>query len=1546
MPAPKNSPATHAFFTQLLACIVGILLLCPDGSALGKNVTRDGATPTRLIGKPIVEQIPPAAPQPADGAPAPAVRNTDITCPGLAALPPNASHTKDQDSWGSITIAQPKIWQFERVSALLDGLLRDVEGVSLADLTQLDPNAQNAAAVRFVQSALEVGVQYDQAAAVTNGIARKNYQLQSEAQTQRFEADNAYIQLLTQQRNVQTAQLLSAQNTVNSLQPLADAKTISTEQQQQLDVAKSRVASLTTSLASVNDSIGKASLSTLAAAPTLQDTSVQPPASGAETHSSLLGFGDFLSKLPQGVQDNLSASLKAPSLPATKRLDNFMTLLYERLSREVSVLQDDLVRNPDNVAYLLQFDVGLYPSKKATDHTARVEFQIDCPGCKVYSLYPGQSSYNIGNFSASSKRTTLWGNFLTLIGFGASASYRRQQDQIQGSLIQSVYTAGFQDGLNDDPDPGNHSIPDGASAIQKFGWYYGAAPFERTVTPGIRSTFALVTVPRDSIDNARDVFGNSSACLPFHVNGAWAKNNNPEDQRTWVSPLGRVGRWGAYPLYVGSNKQLIEKAAETDADHEPSVLGGIKYLPSVIRKSTSVKLPAASEELSLVARREKDKLHIVRMEYNTVYAEAVPAIPPLPVVPALPLPSPTATPAAPAAKTPPPAPPASPAPPLDQFAPCLPRQCAGMLLRLDRPIDPNLVVTVRSEPLKRVRDSRGRATSILPATQSGSDISAQLNSAALTVGGNLLLKAVQIDRSLLESDKVEPNSWFPLNSNELFLNISKDLATDDEFPVIQITDPSGTIVVPHDLSKGSTELIINGLRMRPQSRLSVERELLRTYASEQAARAFQIVNAVDCPPVYGSLSYNKICRDSVEYVELLKSKPPADNAPITAGPYPYSTYIPLFLPDTSPQRLYARVGETSEDILIGFLPHQPGEADGPKSHKVGWREGHTQVILEDRDLDFAWSLSCYVQGDELACHLPRPAIQQVYKGYATVCPTDLFCPGAKESARPLQDGILNIPEPGKSQDQVKALLAAPATPPTLSYYKQVLDFTLPKFTATNIFRSLLNRAYVPTLQVWVNQSDTDENQVFYNAEPARIDFFPLSEAYWSSQTPFVSWRYQRATPNDITVEGCNYINGDLTGLTVRLLGAVFSKVPPRVISAVSDQPGCMEFTVPTIGLTRSQLVFNIRNGNALVFPTPFVLPTYKLAPQFLKPLVKPVLAKFDAANTLQRRPTSWVIDFPTKQVLCGDTVEWPENLVIDPTPPASGSAGKINQKWLQGVSELPACSVGTSANSTATKIWEEADSASRVHLRLTIPMEAIPNLPEEINLVRRSDNGTVVVATLPSLRRLLLPTQLSIYPLSDTQFALRGENSTVISGVVLQNGSTVTFVPAASGVDFSLVSLPAAKDDASTATDKTAAGAEASSKTIVTKSKDSTHVEVTESSKPAPPAKPSTPAKPPKPDTADANASPSPKALAPGTYTILPLVQIGQHTDEKTKKTIPDYLPLTVTDHKGKPLVFTIPEPKKPAAATPNTPATTTCTAPCVVPPCVTNCVTPPAAKP
>jgi hypothetical protein len=534
--------------------------------------------------------------------------------------------TAEADKWGDITVAQPKIWKFERVSALLDGLLRDVEGVSLGDLTQLDPSQQNGAALKFVQSALEVGVQYDQAAALNAANTISSYNALHASQLQQLDQYNNYMQTLTIERDRLAAQYAASSNEVNALQALNDAGTITPEQAKQLLDAKSRQTNTQSSLTSVNSLIsGAGAAPALTAPPTLTGTSVQGPASGSTMSSSLMGFADVLNNLPSGVKNNLSNSLQQPTYPATKRLDNFITLLYERLAREISALQDDLMRDPENVAFLVQFDVGLYPSKKAKDHVARVEFNLDCPGCKVYSLYPGQSSYNLAEFSGASKRNSFWGNILTLIGFGASASYRHQTDTLQGSLVQSVYTAGFLNGVMDGYPRQEWQAPEETTQPeQSFGWYYGAAPFEQQVTPGIRSTFAMITVPRDLIERTEDDFGKTKACMPFRIDGGWASRKDPLAQDKYVSPIGEVAKVPRSLAYLPWRDPLIKNC------HDPSSKGkscnasnqDVRYDTSVLTMQTRVELPVPVDDgESLIARRER-KTHVLRMEYHTVYEPA------------------------------------------------------------------------------------------------------------------------------------------------------------------------------------------------------------------------------------------------------------------------------------------------------------------------------------------------------------------------------------------------------------------------------------------------------------------------------------------------------------------------------------------------------------------------------------------------------------------------------------------------------------------------------------------------------------------------------------------------------------------------------------------------------------------------------------------------------------------------------------------------------------------------------------------------------------
>jgi hypothetical protein len=277
-----------------------------------------------------------------------------------------------------------------------------------------------------------------------------------------------------------------------------------------------------------------------------------------------------------------------------------------------------------------------------------------------------------------------------------------------------------------------------------------------------------------------------------------------------------------------------------------------------------------------------------------------------------------------------------------------------------------------------------------------------------------------------------------------------------------------------------------------------------------------------------------------------------------------------------------------------------------------------------------------------------------------------------------------------------------------------------------------------------------------------------------------------------------------------------------------------------------------------------------------------------------------------------------------------------------------------------------------------------------------SDNVSWAVATLPDIKRLLLPYHLALDALGATQFALQGENAGVIDAVVLQGttGNPTTQIPVAKGLDFALVILPSSSADSSGTDTSTGGGAGTNNSTeiMVDASKPSVQVSTKSSSTPAKPAaKPGATPSTPSPSSADKSSPP--KALAAGTYAVTPFIKIGtapsdpttvskanQAVADATKKladataaakgapkdqTKQDaektakanlataqaaaktaaqptqlYMPLPVTDMKGKPLTFTIAETKKPTTITGANPASTTCPTPCLLPACTVACPT------
>jgi IPT/TIG domain-containing protein len=1184
-------------------------------------------------------------PSPADSPPPPTVSTS-----GCSALSPpvskgglNVDDRHAAERWGDISIAQPKIWQYERVNTYLDGLLRDVEGISVSDLTQLDPNAQNAGAIKFIQSALELGVQYNQAIGVSNATAMQTWQAQYQQQQQQITQYNSNLQQLHDQQNTLTQQIVAQSAIVTNLQQLqASGTTLTTPQANALTNAQQSLANLQTALTSVNSAIASAGAPpALPTAPALQTPTVQGPASGTSMSSTFYGLSDLLGKLPAGIQSELTSALQSPSYPATKRLDSFITLLYERLSREISALQDDTMRDPDTEAFLLQFDVGLYPASRTKNHMARVEFQLNdrqCKGCKIYSIYPGQSSYNVANYTGESRRKSFWGNLSFLIGLGVSGAYSRQEDTLHGSLVQSVYTSGFQD-ISDQSTEG---------AVQRFGWNYGAAPFEMYVSPGIRSTFAILTVPRKLIEerqqSARGDNPPQAGCFALNVEANWSLRNNP--------------------FY--NHAHFLESDASIDSDRK-----------STVRKTLTIRLPgtAGSPKLATTIKREPQKLHVMSFEYNTVYTTPPPSS------------GGTTASLTPASTTVASPPPSSGAGTATLANGCRVKQCAEVLIGLDQPIDPNLVVTVNGTVLERVRDWRGRATSILPPAESLSDLT---SSSGLTggVGSQGSLRSLtRTAPGLLEADQIGPDTWYALDSHRLLLVISNTTVPDEEFPTIRITDPSKKVIsLPQDLDEGFSELLINGFHLAAREGVQFDQFLRnRYYVKADAAEA-------DAEKKQGLTNA----------IEALKP----------GGPYSHDTFVPLFLREPGRKRFWASIGETDAQLLIGFLGDP---SDG--GSRYSWLASRTQVILEDRDLDLAWSLSCYPQGAELVCDLPMPEIQAAYNIASIGC--------------------------GRSETR-----------------------NCPAISGS------LTDGFVSTLQAWLEQYDPDGDNAFYSPAPVSLGLFPTGE----DLKGFLPWQAVEIDSEAIKLEGCQYLTKaggiDILGERARASNSALT----FTLLEDSQFKNCGVFNLPTAALSHDPLVFRSTQDRYSSKP-PYTLPASLLRPSFEKPMVVPG----DFSPKDNYRPMKWTITIPVSRVNCDDSISSYEG----PSP---------RFKWLAGSKAGGHCvDFQKDWGANFDKTWQSASLNGRVQMQFAVARADVPSLAPTNYIVRGTESTQV--ATLPSLRHLILPSKLKVQQLSVTQFALIGENADAIAAVAMQSGSSAQILPSASASNYALVTLPQPGDN-------------------------------------------------------------------------------------------------------------------------------------------------------
>jgi hypothetical protein len=102
------------------------------------------------------------------------------------------------------------------------------------------------------------------------------------------------------------------------------------------------------------------------------------------------------------------------------------------------------------------------------------------PRYQVVDLVPRQSALNVNQIYDTSTGISLALKALWF-GWGAAAQFQRQRERFEQFVYQDVFGSGFGKGE------------------KTFGWTFGPLPGTERIAPGVRTTYAVVVVPRDAV---------------------------------------------------------------------------------------------------------------------------------------------------------------------------------------------------------------------------------------------------------------------------------------------------------------------------------------------------------------------------------------------------------------------------------------------------------------------------------------------------------------------------------------------------------------------------------------------------------------------------------------------------------------------------------------------------------------------------------------------------------------------------------------------------------------------------------------------------------------------------------------------------------------------------------------------------------------------------------------------------------------------------------------------------------------------------------------
>jgi hypothetical protein len=97
---------------------------------------------------------------------------------------------------------------------------------------------------------------------------------------------------------------------------------------------------------------------------------------------------------------------------------------------------------------------------------------------RALDVIPRQSGLNVNETYATANKKNFLGVFKLLSGIGLQVNYQRERQLYEQFLQQDIFASGFGKGR------------------EEFGWTFGPQPGTKRVSPGLRTTYAVLAVPR------------------------------------------------------------------------------------------------------------------------------------------------------------------------------------------------------------------------------------------------------------------------------------------------------------------------------------------------------------------------------------------------------------------------------------------------------------------------------------------------------------------------------------------------------------------------------------------------------------------------------------------------------------------------------------------------------------------------------------------------------------------------------------------------------------------------------------------------------------------------------------------------------------------------------------------------------------------------------------------------------------------------------------------------------------------------------------------